>query len=87
MIVECELRLQKAFSSAVSERMNSLLSRRKESQPLEYPTCGSVFMNPEGESVGKLIEDAGLKGKRCGDAQVSEKHANFIVMWRCPCSQ
>ena len=36
-------------------------------------------MNPEGESVGKLIEDAGLKGKRCGDAQVSEKHANFIV--------
>ena len=79
VIVECELRLQKAFSSAVSERMNSLLSRRKESQPLEYPTCGSVFMNPEGESVGKLIEDAGLKGKRCGDAQVSEKHANFIV--------
>lgn len=79
VIVECELRLQKAFSSAVSERMNSLLSRRKESQPLEYPTCGSIFMNPEGESVGKLIEDAGLKGKRCGDAQVSEKHANFIV--------
>ena len=79
VIVECELRLEKAFSAAVSERMNALLSRRKESQPLEYPSCGSVFTNPEGESVGALIEGAGLKGKRCGGAQVSEKHANFIV--------
>lgn len=79
VIVECELRLEKAFSGNISERMNTLLARRKETQPLEYPTCGSVFMNPEGQSVGELIEEAGLKGKRCGAAQVSEKHANFIV--------
>lgn len=79
IIVECELSLEKAFSGNISERMNTLLARRKETQPLEYPSCGSVFTNPEGESVGFLIEEAGLKGKRLGGAQVSEKHANFIV--------
>lgn len=79
VIVECELRLEKAFSGNIAERMNTLLSRRKESQPLEYPSCGSVFKNPEGQSVAALIEDAGLKGRSIGGAQVSPKHANFIV--------
>lgn len=54
-------------------------SRRLMSQPLEYPSAGSVFRNPEGNYAGKLIEDVGYKGKKIGGAKVSEKHANFII--------
>lgn len=57
----------------------SHLARRKATQPLELPSCGSVFKNPPADHAGRLIEAAGLKGARCGDAQISEKHANFIV--------
>ena len=53
--------------------------RRKDSQPLSQPSCGSVFRNPDGDHAGRLIEAAGLKGFTIGGAQVSEKHANFIV--------
>ena len=53
--------------------------RRFMTQPLEYPSAGSVFRNPEGNYAGKLIEDIGYKGKRLGGAKVSEKHANFII--------
>ena len=55
------------------------LQKRNQKQPLNYPNCGSVFKNPIGQHAAKLIEDAGLKGLRVGDAQVSEKHGNFIV--------
>ncbi len=79
VLVECELRLERGYPGNINERMSELLRRRKESQPLEFPSCGSVFVNPEGESVARLIEEAGLKGLRHGDAQISEKHANFIV--------
>lgn len=79
VLVECELKLERAFSGNIHERMTSLLARRKTSQPLDYPSCGSVFRNPEQGSAGALIEEAGLKGKACGGACISEKHANFIV--------
>jgi UDP-N-acetylmuramate dehydrogenase len=55
------------------------MNARKQRQPLGLPNAGSVFKNPHEESAGKLIEAAKLKGRRVGDAQVSDKHANFIV--------
>ena len=56
-----------------------LLEKRKEAQPLNWPTAGSTFRNPEGYFAAKLIEECGLKGFQVGGAQVSEKHANFII--------
>ena len=59
--------------------MKELMDSRRSKQPLEYPSAGSVFKRPEGHFAGKLIEDAGLKGYQIGGAQVSEKHAGFII--------
>lgn len=59
--------------------MRELNRRRRDKQPLEYPSAGSTFKRPEGYFAGKLIEDAGLRGYRVGDAQVSEKHCGFVV--------
>jgi UDP-N-acetylmuramate dehydrogenase len=59
--------------------MNELGRRRREKQPLEYPSAGSTFKRPEGYFAGKLIEDSGLKGYAIGGAQVSEKHAGFVI--------
>ena len=64
---------------AIAARMRELNARRREKQPLNYPSAGSTFKRPEGYFAGALIEQAGLKGRRVGGAQVSEKHAGFIV--------
>lgn len=63
----------------IQSRMDDYLSRRKEKQPLEFPSAGSVFKRPEGNFAGTLIEKSGLKGEKIGGAQVSVKHAGFIV--------
>ena len=81
--LEAVLRLQKGKKEAIETVMRERRERRKESQPLEYPSAGSVFRNPENAlPAGKLIEDLGLKGLQKGGAQVSKKHANFIINYQ-----
>jgi UDP-N-acetylmuramate dehydrogenase len=63
----------------IREKMRELEQKRKSAQPLELPSAGSVFKRPEGYFAGKLIQDCGLKGLTVGGAQVSEKHAGFII--------
>jgi UDP-N-acetylmuramate dehydrogenase len=79
VIVETVLRLEESDRTRIREDMEASLSRRKRTQPLSSPSAGSVFRNPEGDSAGRLIEAAGLKGTTLGGARVSELHANFIV--------
>ncbi|MBQ8345411.1 MAG: UDP-N-acetylmuramate dehydrogenase [Clostridia bacterium] len=71
--------LQADDPKAIRERMHANMEARREKQPLSMPNAGSYFKRPEGYFAGKLIEDAGLKGTRVGDAQVSSKHAGFLV--------
>ncbi len=79
VILECELGLAQGDPFFIQGKMEASLTKRKRSQPLGKPCCGSVFKNPPGFSAAKLIDDAGLKGLTCGGAQISPKHANFIV--------
>ncbi|MBK1721719.1 UDP-N-acetylmuramate dehydrogenase [Thiocystis violacea] len=74
-----ELQLVPGDGAAGMERMRTLLDRRAQTQPIGLPSCGSVFRNPPGDHAARLIESQGLKGHRIGGAQVSEKHANFIL--------
>lgn len=71
--------LKNSSESEIAEKMQSNLEKRRASQPLEYPSAGSYFKRPEGDFAGRLIDECGLKGERVGDAQVSQKHAGFIV--------
>ena len=77
--LEAVIKLEKGDKNALDEVIKERRQRRMESQPLEYPSAGSVFRNPEGMFAGKLIEDLGLKGKTIGGAQVSTKHSGFII--------
>lgn len=79
VITSIVLSLEKGDKEEINTKMRELLQRRKDKQPLEYPSAGSVFKRPEGYFAGALIEQSGLKGKRIGGAMVSEKHAGFII--------
>src|SRR5713226_4827598 len=79
IVTQVRLRLLKGEVEAVGLRVQELVRRRKTSQPSGYPNSGSMFRNPPGDFAGRLIEAAGLKGKRMGRAAISDRHANFIV--------
>ena len=78
-VLSTTLRLKPGNREEIGERMRELARRRREKQPLEYPSAGSAFKRPQGHFAGKLIMDAGLGGYRCGGAQISEKHCGFII--------
>ncbi len=79
VIVGATLVLHRGDKEEILARIADLNNRRREKQPLEYPSAGSTFKRPEGYYAGKLIEDAGLKGYRVGDMMISEKHAGFMI--------
>jgi len=79
VVTEVRLRLRQEDSTKVTSRVRELVTKRKTSQPSGYPNSGSMFRNPPGDFAGRLIEAAGLKGKKIGRAQISERHGNFIV--------
>ena len=77
--MEANIVLRQGDKNSIMEIIKERKQRRIESQPLEYPSAGSVFRNPSDDYAGRLIEELGYKGKILGDAKVSCKHANFIV--------
>ncbi|WP_165171140.1 UDP-N-acetylmuramate dehydrogenase [Adlercreutzia sp. ZJ242] len=79
IVLECELSVEPSDPFYIRGKMEANLARRKKSQPLGEPSCGSVFRNPEGAHVAVLVEELGLKGATIGGARVSDVHANFIV--------
>jgi len=79
IILEVKLKLKTGSKKEISDRISFLLEQKKSTQVLDIPSAGCIFKNPDGHSAGRLIDKAGLKGLAVGDAQVSMKHANFIV--------
>ena len=79
IILETTLKLAKGKKEEIKEKMEEILNKRKEKQPLEYPSAGSTFKRVEGQITAKLIDECGLKGKQIGGAQISQKHAGFII--------
>lgn len=78
-VLEAELSLYPQDPESIRATMEDLMERRRSKQPLEYPSAGSYFKRPPGYFAGKLVEDCGLKGFSVGDAQVSQKHAGFVI--------
>ena len=79
IVLEAAFSFQPGDAAQIQQTMKELNQKRRDKQPLEYPSAGSTFKRPEGYFAGKLIEDAGLRGYRVGDAQVSEKHCGFVI--------
>lgn len=78
-VLSVMMRLKRGDKNAIHEKMRDLITRRREKQPLEYPSAGSTFKRCEGHFTAQLIDEAGLKGLTVGGAQVSEKHAGFVI--------
>ena len=78
-VLSADFILKSGNQSEIVDKMSELMSKRHEKQPLEFPNAGSTFKRPEGYFAGKLIEDSGLKGYRIGGAEISQKHAGFII--------
>ena len=88
VILSAVLNLKEGNSTEIKNEMNELNEKRRDKQPLEYPSAGSTFKRPEGYFAAKLIDDAGLRGYRIGDAMVSEKHCGFVInAGEATCSQ
>lgn len=79
LVLDATFQLRQGEEQDIREKMKELNNRRKQSQPLDFPSAGSTFKRPPGFFAGKLIQDSGLKGMSIGGAQVSEKHAGFII--------
>ena len=79
IVLEATLKLRKGEPDIIRNNISELAAKRRQKQPLEYPSAGSTFKRPEGYFAGKLISDAGLKGFSVGGAQVSEKHCGFVI--------
>ena len=79
VVVSAKFKMKKVPQEEIKAAMNDYLSRRKDKQPLEYPSAGSTFKRPEGYFAGALIEQCGFKGKSLGGAQISDKHAGFLI--------
>ncbi len=79
IVVWATFRLQPGSPDKIRAEIDRIIGERAKKQPLDYPSCGSTFRNPEGLSAGRLIERSGLKGLRIGGAEISQKHANFIL--------
>ena len=79
MVLSARVQLARGEEQEIRQTMRELMQRRKASQPLEFPSAGSTFKRPEGHFAGTLIEQCGLKGLTVGGAQVSEKHAGFLI--------
>lgn len=79
VITSVTMELRPGDKAEITARMDELMQRRRDKQPLNYPSCGSTFKRPEGYFAAALIEECGLKGFSIGGAQVSDKHSGFVI--------
>jgi UDP-N-acetylmuramate dehydrogenase len=79
IILDAEFKLEKGDAEKIKSKISEIIKWRQEKHPLNFPNAGSIFKNPPGQPAGVIIEEIGLKGISCNDAEVSMKHANFII--------
>jgi UDP-N-acetylmuramate dehydrogenase len=79
IVLEAKIELSKGDKEIIKAKMEDLAAKRRDKQPLEYPSAGSTFKRPEGYFAAKLIDEAGLRGYRIGGAMVSKKHCGFVI--------